>query len=72
MVRAVETARRLGLKTVGFLGMGGGALAKMVDVAVIVPSDDYGPIEDVHMMLDHLLTAYLKQCLARRGAPDAR
>lgn len=65
VVRAVERAREMGLTTVGFLGMAGGALAGLVDVAVIVPSDDYGPIEDAHMMLDHLAIAYLRQAIGR-------
>jgi D-sedoheptulose 7-phosphate isomerase len=61
IVRAVEVARHLGLRTIGFLGMGGGKVGTMTDVTVIVPSDDYGPIEDLHMVFDHLLTAYLRR-----------
>jgi D-sedoheptulose 7-phosphate isomerase len=68
VVRAAEAARRLKLRTIGFLGMGGGKLRPLVDVAVVVPSDDYGPIEDVHMMLDHLCTAYLKRWI-EAGCP---
>lgn len=64
VIRALEVAKRLGLRSVGFLGRGGGKAASMVDVAVTVPSDDYGPIEDVHMALDHLATAYLRVFLA--------
>jgi D-sedoheptulose 7-phosphate isomerase len=69
VVRCVEVARRLGLHTIGFLGKGGGTVAPMVDVAVVVPSDDYGPIEDVHMVLDHLVTAYLRQWVGHGGDP---
>ncbi len=58
IIRAVEVARRMQLKTIGFLGMGGGRAAGMVDISVIVPTNDYGPIEDVHMMFDHLITGY--------------
>lgn len=68
VVRAVEVARRKGLVTVGFLGMTGGKLRSMVDVPVVVPSDDYGPIEDLHMMFDHLCTAYLRRW-AEAGCP---
>lgn len=65
VVRAVERAKEMGLSTIGFLGMSGGALGALVDVAVIVPSDDYGPIEDAHMMLDHLAIAYLRHAIGR-------
>jgi len=61
LVRAVETAKQMSLTTIGFLGMGGGKLADAVDIPVVVNSDDYGPIEDVHMIFDHLITAYLKE-----------
>lgn len=63
IVVAVETAKQLGLKVVGLAGFGGGKLAKLADVAFVVPSDDYGPIEDVHMIFDHMLTAYLYEKL---------
>jgi hypothetical protein len=51
------------MKVLGFLGMGGGALASECDHAVIVPSNDYGPIEDAHMNFDHLITAYFHKWL---------
>jgi len=69
VVRAVEVARRRGLATIGFLGMGGGKVAPLVDVAVIVPSGDYGPIEDMHMMFNHLCTTYLGRWI-EAGCPD--
>ncbi len=59
LLRAVEEAKRMGMITIGFLGMDGGKLTSMTDVAVVVPSNDYGPIEDVHMIFNHLITAYL-------------
>lgn len=62
-VRAVEFARGHGLKTVAFLGMNGGKLAQLCDASVVVPSDDYGPIEDAHMIFDHLITAYFRERL---------
>ena len=60
IVRAVEVAQQMGITTIAFLGMGGGQVAKMADVSVIVPSAEYGPIEDAHMVLGHLVTAYLR------------
>lgn len=65
VVRALETAKRMGMRTIGFLGMGGGRAKDLVHEAVVVPADDYGRVEDVHMVLDHLTTAYLKAALAR-------
>jgi len=68
VVRAVERARELRLTTIGFLGRNGGRLAKCVDCAVVVEEHGYGPIEDVHLALNHLLTGYFQQWVtARQG-----
>lgn len=60
IVRAIEVAKQMQVKTVGFLGMGGGRAAKMVELAVVVPADEYGPVEDVHLVFDHLITDYFQ------------
>jgi D-sedoheptulose 7-phosphate isomerase len=67
VVRTLEAARARGLVTVGLLGMGGGKAKDLVDVALVVPSDDYGPIEDLHMVIDHLALAFLRIALAGGG-----
>ncbi len=66
VVRAIETARKMGLVSVGILGMDGGKAKGLVDVSLVVPSSDYGPIEDIHMVLDHLSVAYLRLALSPR------
>jgi D-sedoheptulose 7-phosphate isomerase len=40
---------------VAFLGKGGGALAALVDEAVIVPSNQTSLIQLIHMALQHLI-----------------
>ena len=59
-VRAMKAARELQMTTLALLGMDGGAMLDYADHSVIVPSDDYGVIEDVHMILNHLITDCLK------------
>jgi D-sedoheptulose 7-phosphate isomerase len=63
IVAAVEAARQIGVKVIGLTGFGGGKLAKMADVSFAVPSNEYGPVEDVHMILDHIMTGYLYEKL---------
>jgi D-sedoheptulose 7-phosphate isomerase len=58
VVAAVREAHELGLHTVGFLGAGGGETGALVDVAVVVDSDEYGVIEDTHLVLNHVITEY--------------
>lgn len=60
ILEALRVAKAKGMVTLGFLGRGGGKAAADCDISLVVPSDDYGPIEDAHMMLDHLLAAYFR------------
>jgi D-sedoheptulose 7-phosphate isomerase len=63
IIAAVEAAKQIGVKVIGLCGFGGGKLAKLADVAFVVPSDGYGPVEDAHMILDHIITGYLYEKL---------
>lgn len=65
ILRALDVARKMQMTTIAFLGMGGGKAAKMADLTVIVPSDEYEPVEDVHMVFDHLIASYLRAWLAK-------
>jgi D-sedoheptulose 7-phosphate isomerase len=67
VLEAMKTARALGLSTVGLTGMGGGKLKDLVDVPLVVPSNSMQHIEDVHLLVCHLLTAYLRD--EHPGAP---
>jgi D-sedoheptulose 7-phosphate isomerase len=60
VLEAVKTARTMGLTTVGLTGMGGGKLKDLVDVAMVVPSNSMQHTEDTHLIVLHLLTAYLR------------
>jgi D-sedoheptulose 7-phosphate isomerase len=60
VLEAVRAARKLGLHTIGLTGMGGGKLKEMVDVPLVVPTDSMQHTEDVHVIVLHLLTAYLR------------
>lgn len=66
IVRAVEYARAHGGTTIGISGFDGGKLAKAVDIPVVIPStkDEYGPVEDVFNILDHITIGYIAM---RRG-----
>ena len=64
IVQGVRMARALGAKVVGILGFDGGKVRELVDACVVVRSENYGHVEDVHMALDHLFTAYFRTLLA--------
>ena len=60
VLRAMETAARMGLTTIGLTGMGGGKLKGASQVPIVVPSNSMQHIEDAHLLICHLLTAYLR------------
>jgi len=61
VVKAVEYAKELGGKTIAFCGFTGGKLKDISDMPLYTPNadKDYGPIEDLHMILDHVLVNFL-------------
>ena len=58
---AVRRAREHGATTVGLTGFAGGQLKEMVDICVVVDSDNMGQIEDVHHAIGHMLASVLSQ-----------
>ena len=70
VLRAAQYARTQQAVVVAFTGFGGGQLVDIADdvVHIATPHGDYGPVEDVHMLLDHLLTSYLARLTARASA----
>lgn len=55
VLRAISYAADHGGKTMGWSGFGGGKLAKMVDLAFVVSSDDMQQVEDAHMVVAHMV-----------------
>jgi D-sedoheptulose 7-phosphate isomerase len=55
VLNAVQYARQNGGTTVGFSGYSGGKLAEMVDTAFVARVDDMQKVEDLHMILVHMI-----------------
>ncbi|MDV2495764.1 MAG: SIS domain-containing protein [bacterium] len=67
---AMETARRMGLSTVGLLGMGGGDLKRLSDAAVIVPSESTPRIQEAHITIGHIWCDLLDERLAAQASGE--
>ncbi len=65
LLNALEYARECGIKTVALTAFDGGKMKAVADEGVHVPTDfkEYGPAEDAHMVLDHLVSAYLSRII---------
>ncbi len=63
VLRAVEAAGGLGMRTLGLLGRDGGQLAAQCEVAVIVPSASTARIQEAHIMIIHTLCGMVEESL---------
>lgn len=66
LIKAFEYAKPLGIYTVGITAFDGGKIKQMSDLSIHVPTKEkeYGPAEDAHMILDHLISAYLGRAIS--------
>jgi D-sedoheptulose 7-phosphate isomerase len=60
VVRALEVARELGLSAIGLTGSHGGDLPTLVDACLRAPTDSIEQVEDVHLVINHVLTLLLR------------
>ena len=51
----MEYANKNGGITIGFTGFDGGELKHLAKLSLIVPSNSMQQVEDVHMLLEHLI-----------------
>ena len=63
VIKAIEYAKKQGVKTIGLTGFSGGKLAELVDISFNVQINDMQITEDVHMILDHLMMSVLMRKL---------
>jgi D-sedoheptulose 7-phosphate isomerase len=61
LIEAIYTAKKMGGITVGISAFDGGKMKELVDFSLHVPTEkgEYGPAEDAHMVLDHLVANFL-------------
>lgn len=55
IVRAIQEAKAIGITTVGLLGKNGGNALQYLDNSIVVPSEDTGRIQEVHLHVIHQL-----------------
>lgn len=60
VIRSIEAARALGMKTIGMTGEGGGKMATLCDVLLDVPSKETPRIQELHVVLYHFICEHLE------------
>ena len=64
--RALEEAKARKLKTIAFLGRGGGSTIGLADVDLLVASDSTARIQEAHKLLLHVLCETIESRLAQK------
>lgn len=64
VLRAARLARASGAVCLAFVGFDGGELARLAQDHVLVPSQagEYGPVEGVHVICEHIVSNFLMLC----------
>lgn len=70
IIAALQTARRLGLKTIGWLGRDGGDALGLCDFAVVVPNNTTAHIQEAHLVVLHYFAAVVDS-VATADCPPA-
>ncbi|MHB1897473.1 MAG: D-sedoheptulose-7-phosphate isomerase [Metallibacterium sp.] len=60
ILRAIEAARARGVRTIGFTGQSGGAMAEHCALCFKVPSDETPRIQEGHEFIGHLLCGLIE------------
>lgn len=67
VIAAAEWVRKQGGVVMSLVGFDGGKLKDISDIVIHVKSEEgeYGPVEDIHMIMDHLLANWLQYKVQR-------
>jgi D-sedoheptulose 7-phosphate isomerase len=63
VIKGLDRARSMGLKTVGLTGGTGGKMRSVCDALIVVPSTVTARIQEIHGMIGHVLCKALEQRL---------
>ena len=55
VVKALELAQKIGIKTIGLSGRTGGAMNELCELNLVVPSNDTPRIQEMHIMIGHII-----------------
>src|SRR4030042_153973 len=67
VVKAIEMAKAKGARTIALTGGSGGKLAKVADIALVVPSDSTPRIQEVHITIGHIVCEIVEKELSGNG-----
>ena len=63
VLRAMSTARKMGLHTIGLTGSAGSKLADAVDHCICAPSSETPRIQECHILIGHIISELVEQTI---------
>ena len=63
---AVQKAKKIGGKSIAFLGKDGGKIRAVADIPIVVPGDNTARIQESHIMLGHIICEMVEDAYARQ------
>jgi D-sedoheptulose 7-phosphate isomerase len=61
VLKAIDAATEMGATTVGLSGFAGGKLSKVVDISIVAENDIIEQVEDIHLILEHIITSAMRE-----------
>ncbi len=63
VIKALEKAKEIGMKTIGFTGRDGGRIYDICDFCIRIPSDDTPRIQEAHILIGHIICQLIESKL---------
>jgi D-sedoheptulose 7-phosphate isomerase len=68
VLRALESARKLGMATIGLSGKTGGKMRALVDICLCAPSEMTPRIQETHILIIHILSGIVENAFVAAHA----
>ena len=69
VLKAMQVASRRNARTAGWTGMDGGLLKKLVEICLLVPSNDTQRIQESHITIGHIVCGLVEDLLVPHRKP---
>ena len=66
ILRALETAKAMGIQTIALVGFGGGKAKNLAHLSIHIKYSDYGIVESTHSLLTHTITHWLANAISKK------
>jgi D-sedoheptulose 7-phosphate isomerase len=64
VLNAIRCAQLHCAEVAAIVGFTGGEAARLADLAIVIPADHYGIVEDLHLIINHIIVDHFKARLA--------